>query len=63
MEDNNKHQTQATIEITESGALKITGNFLLKDIKRGTEEAPEEVLLCRCGRSASKPFCDQSHKK
>ena len=30
------------------------GNVILKD---------REFALCRCGHSASKPFCDGSHKK
>jgi CDGSH-type Zn-finger protein len=40
-----------------------TDNFQLKDVKRDKEEAPQEVFLCRCGNSANKPFCDDSHKK
>jgi len=43
--------------------LKITGNFLLKDLKNNKEESPGEILLCRCGKSANKPYCDESHKK
>lgn len=27
-----------------------------------TLDAPEEVLLCRCGGSATKPFCDGTHE-
>ncbi len=63
MEENKEKKSQATIEVIEFGPLKITGNFLLKDLKRGTENSPGEILLCRCGKSANKPFCDESHKK
>lgn len=63
MEDIKKHKPQATIEVIEFGPLKITGNFLLKDVKRNSEDSPGEVWLCRCGRSGNKPFCDESHKK
>ena len=63
MEDKKENKSQAHIEVIEFGPLKITGNFLLKDIKNGKEESPGEILLCRCGKSANKPYCDESHKK
>lgn len=62
MEENKEFRPEATVEIIEAGPLRITGNFILKDIKRGDESAPGEVFLCRCGKSGSKPFCDGSHK-
>jgi CDGSH-type Zn-finger protein len=43
--------------------LKISGNFIIKDLKRDTEESPGEIWLCRCGKSENKPYCDGSHKK
>jgi CDGSH-type Zn-finger protein len=63
MEENKENKSQATIEVIEYGPLKITGNFLLKDLKRDKKESPGEILLCRCGKSGNKPFCDESHKK
>jgi CDGSH iron-sulfur domain-containing protein 3 len=63
MEEKKKNKPQAIIEIVELGPLKITGNFLINDIKRGKEYPSKEILLCRCGRSENKPFCDDSHKK
>jgi hypothetical protein len=63
MEQKKENNSQARIEIIEFGPIKITGNFQLKDVKRDKEESPQEVFLCRCGNSANKPFCDESHKK
>jgi CDGSH iron-sulfur domain-containing protein 3 len=63
MEEKKQNKPQATVEIIESGPLKITGNFIIRDIKKGTEEVTNEVLLCRCGKSSNKPFCDGSHKR
>jgi hypothetical protein len=37
MEEN---KSRAVIEVTESGPLKITGTFILKDMKTGTETRP-----------------------
>jgi CDGSH iron-sulfur domain-containing protein 3 len=62
MEDNKENKSQAIIEIIDFGPIKITGNFLLKDLKRGKEESPDEVKLCICGKSGNKPYCDESHK-
>ncbi len=63
MEENKSKKAQATVEVIEFGPLKISGNFILKDLKRNTEEKPGEIWLCRCGKSGNKPFCDESHKK
>ncbi len=64
------------IEVTENGPYRVTGGVPLVRVEivvnaegesvawRELEriEAPEEYLLCRCGRSAAKPFCDFSHR-
>jgi CDGSH-type Zn-finger protein len=63
MEDNKEKKSQASIEVIDFGPLIITGNFLIKDLKRNNEEAPGRVSLCRCGKSADKPYCDESHKR
>jgi hypothetical protein len=63
MEEKKETKSQAVIEVIGSGPLRITGNFLLKDLKRDKEDSPGEIDLCRCGKSANKPFCDDSHKK
>ena len=63
MEDKKEPKPQAVVEVIEFGPLKITGNFIIKDLKRGTEDTAIEILLCRCGKSNDKPYCDGSHKK
>jgi CDGSH-type Zn-finger protein len=63
MEDKKEFKPQAIIEVTENGPIKITGRILLLDSKRDITDSPDEVYLCRCGRSGSKPYCDESHKK
>ena len=63
MEDKKEQKTEAEVEIIDSGPLRISGNFILKDLQRDKESVPKEVYLCRCGKSSDKPFCDESHKK
>ncbi|MFA5819317.1 MAG: CDGSH iron-sulfur domain-containing protein [Bacteroidales bacterium] len=63
MEENKEHKSQAIIEVIDFGPLKITGNFILKDLKRDTKDSQGEVWLCRCGKSGNKPYCDESHKR
>jgi CDGSH-type Zn-finger protein len=45
------------------GPLVLRGKFRILDVE-GREIDPERrtVALCRCGRSALKPFCDGSHR-
>jgi CDGSH-type Zn-finger protein/uncharacterized Fe-S cluster protein YjdI len=51
------------IQPQENGPNKVVGNI---EICCGTGRAvarTENVLLCRCGGSSNKPFCDGTHKK
>lgn len=63
MDENKDQKKESLVEIIEFGPLRIKGNFIIKDMKRGKEESPEEIFLCRCGRSSNKPYCDESHKR
>lgn len=51
--------------INNNGSIKIEGDFEIVD-KDGNAyglQGRTIVSLCRCGRSANKPFCDGSHKE
>jgi CDGSH-type Zn-finger protein len=63
MEEKKEEKSQAIIEVIDFGPMIITGNFILKDLKRDKEESPGEIKLCICGKSGNKPYCDESHKK
>ena len=62
MEEDKQKKTQAIVDVDDSGPLRITGNILIKDLQRNNEDTTQEVCLCRCGKSANKPYCDDSHK-
>jgi CDGSH-type Zn-finger protein len=52
------------IRIWKDGPIEITGMVELVDQGGQAHPAPEDPLfLCRCGQSASKPFCDGTHRK
>jgi CDGSH-type Zn-finger protein len=53
----------ATITPYRDGPLIVRGPFRVVD-QDGVEVELDRttVALCRCGRSARKPFCDGSHK-
>jgi CDGSH-type Zn-finger protein len=63
MEENKDKKTKVKVEVIENGPLRITGNFVLKDLKRNHEDTPGVIDLCRCGRTGNKPYCDNSCKK
>lgn len=46
-----------TVRLWENGPCEVHG-----DIRIEGEDPATRVLLCRCGRSANKPFCDNSHR-
>jgi CDGSH-type Zn-finger protein len=53
----------ATVTPYEDGPLLLRGDFaiLTPDGER-IEPGRATVALCRCGKSAIKPFCDGTHK-
>ena len=55
---------RATITPYRDGPLLVRGDFRLVD-QDGVEIDPgrRTIALCRCGRSAIKPFCDGTHKR
>jgi len=55
---------QATITPYRDGPLLVRGDFRLVD-QDGVEIDPgrRTIALCRCGKSAIKPFCDGTHKR
>lgn len=46
--------------VTSGGPLKLTGNITLID-EDGTVTQSNNLNLCRCGASKSKPLCDDQH--
>ena len=68
-------QTHPKIEVTKDGPYLVSGNLPLSeqwivtndegdslDYREGKKfPAQAQYALCRCGQSASKPFCDGNH--
>jgi 3-phenylpropionate/trans-cinnamate dioxygenase ferredoxin subunit len=50
------------IKVRENGPYKIEGEFQLVDAN-GNEIPIVKPVLCRCGGSTMKPFCDGTHSK
>ena len=59
----------AKVTILPNGPIKIEGDFKVLDaagqpVAATTKSSSgADVYLCRCGQSASKPFCDGTHGK
>ena len=47
----------------EHGPVELSGPFALASADRKTILAGTKASLCRCGHSATKPFCDRSHER
>jgi CDGSH-type Zn-finger protein len=58
--------TQVVIKARHNGPYKVTGPVTVTDAD-GNEydlaDQGEAIALCRCGGSATKPFCDGTHKR
>lgn len=53
------------IKVRDDGPLKISGPVRVIDATGAPLALPEgdAIVLCRCGASSSKPFCDGSHRE
>jgi len=60
----NHIMTKTKIIVNNNGSLKVDGDFEIVDAQGNVYglQGRTVVSLCRCGRSANKPFCDASHK-
>ncbi|MDX6664551.1 MAG: hypothetical protein QOG68_757 [Solirubrobacteraceae bacterium] len=52
------------IKVRDDGPYKVTGPVRIVDVDGGVFAVEEgrPVVLCRCGQSRTKPFCDATHK-
>lgn len=51
------------IQLTEDGPVYFFGDIEVQDHQGNTVLEDTRFALCRCGASANKPACDNSHKK
>lgn len=56
---------EVTIKARANGPYKVEGPVTVIDADGNEFELPEgsSIVLCRCGHSETKPFCDSSHKR
>ena len=56
---------RVTIKVRHNGPYKVTGPIRLIDAddnEYDLGDRGETIVLCRCGHSSTKPFCDSSHR-
>ncbi|MFE9748359.1 CDGSH iron-sulfur domain-containing protein [Saccharothrix saharensis] len=60
-----QQQPEVTIKAVDSGPYQVKGPVRLVDHDGKVFDIParRSVLLCRCGRSATKPLCDGAHAR
>lgn len=53
----------ATVNVRPNGPLIIEGTFTILDPEGNAFHVEgERAVLCRCGQSSNKPFCDSTHR-
>ncbi|MBL0175084.1 MAG: CDGSH iron-sulfur domain-containing protein [Ignavibacteria bacterium] len=50
------------LTLMNNGPILLSGATEIRDTEGKTIAAGDSAALCRCGRSANKPFCDGAHK-
>ncbi|GIW13307.1 MAG: hypothetical protein KatS3mg062_0746 [Tepidiforma sp.] len=54
---------ETTIKVRDNGPYLVQGEFVVVDAEGNAWEKKGDVALCRCGHSATKPFCDGTHRR
>jgi len=56
---------EVTIKARSNGPYKVEGPVRVIDAQGNEFVLPpgDAIVLCRCGHSATKPFCDKSHRQ
>lgn len=58
-----KNEVNMEITVLENGPVLMSGKVVVNHPDGTKEEREGNTALCRCGASASKPYCDGSHNK
>ena len=62
-DDPEKPADENSITVSCNGPLFVSGDLDLEGAPQDMPGVRFRVALCRCGESANKPFCDNSHQK
>ncbi|MBN2813897.1 MAG: CDGSH iron-sulfur domain-containing protein [Bacteroidales bacterium] len=62
-DEEKKAVTTAEVRILKDGPIMIKGNFTFRDSSGKITHGEQELYICRCGGSSSKPWCDGTHVK
>ena len=54
---------EVTITVVKNGPLVVAGDVDLRDMDGNQFPSSPKTVLCRCGASTRKPFCDGTHGK
>jgi CDGSH-type Zn-finger protein len=54
-------ERRLVIRAVEDGPLLVEGSPVIIDANGEERHSPGRVMICRCGASNSKPFCDGRH--
>jgi 3-phenylpropionate/trans-cinnamate dioxygenase ferredoxin subunit len=54
---------EVKIEARPNGPYVVTGSIELRDTNGNVLPTQERTVLCRCGASTKKPFCDGTHSR
>ena len=54
---------EVTVEVRPNGPYIVSGAFELRDTNGNVVATQTRTVLCRCGASTKKPFCDGTHSK